>query len=181
MENIVNNGRPFMDDAIASYEGRLNTLRTGRANVSIIHGILVDYYGTPTPIEQIASLSVVEGRQIVVKPFDPSSLKDMERSLSESALNLPVQNDGSVIRINVPQLTEDARRDTAKSVGTFAEDAKIVVRNVRRDLNDEVKKLKDLPEDQERGLLDDIQKLTDTYIKKIDDIAKAKVDDIMSI
>lgn len=181
MQAIITDGRMLMQDAIESYEGRLGTLRTGRANVSILHGIMVDYYGSPTPIEQIASLSIVEGRQIVVKPFDPSSLKDMERAINESTLNLPVQNDGSVLRINVPQLTEDARREVSKSVGTFAEDAKVVVRNVRRDLNDEVKKADDLPEDQERALLEDVQKLTDEFIKKIDEIAKAKSAEIMSL
>ncbi|QIK69974.1 ribosome recycling factor [Erysipelothrix sp. HDW6C] len=181
MSNIVTDGRMLMDDVIETFESRLGTLRTGRANVSVLHGISVEYYGSPTPIEQISQLSVVEGRQLVIKPFDPSSLKDIERALNESTLDLPTQNDGTLIRINVPQLTEDTRREVSKSVGTFSEEAKIAIRNVRRDLNDEVKKDTDLPEDQERGILEDVQKLTDEFIKKIDDIAKAKVADIMSI
>ncbi|QIK57585.1 ribosome recycling factor [Erysipelothrix sp. HDW6A] len=181
MNEIIEMGTLSMESALETLNSRLQTLRTGRANVSVLHGILVDYYGTPTPLEQIASLSVVEGRQLLVKPFDPSSLKDMERAIGESPLGLPIQNDGSVLRINVPQLTEDARRDVSKNVGVYAEESKIAIRNIRRDLNDDVKKLKDLPEDDERGLLEEVQKLTDSYIKKIDDIAKAKVADIMSI
>lgn len=181
MFSVKNDGRPMMDEVITNFENRLGTLRTGRASAAILFGVNVDYYGSPTPLEQISTISVVEGRQLAIKPFDPSSIKDIEHALNESGLNLPTQNDGSLIRINVPQLTEETRKDVSKSVGTYAEDAKVQVRNIRRDLNDEVKKMDDVSEDQERSLLDEVQKLTDEFIKKIDEISKDKVKEIMTI
>ncbi len=181
MENITQEGTLLMDDVISTYQDRLVTLRTGRATAGMLHGIEVPYYGTPTPLDQIASISVVEGRQLVVKLFDPSALKDTERAINESNLGFLAQNDGTVIRINVPQLTEETRREVSKSVGVFAEEAKVQVRNVRRDLNDILKKDDSLPEDQQKTLLDDVQKLTDKYIKMIDDLAKDKTKEIMTI
>lgn len=181
MQQIITEGRPFMDDCINAFKDRLATLRTGRANPTMLSGITVEYYGTETPLDQLGSITVNEGTQLVVKLFDPSSLKDVERSINESHLGLLAQNDGTVIRINVPRLTEETRRDVSKNVSVFAEEAKINVRNVRRDLNDEIKKTENLPEDQEKGLLEDVQKMTDSYIKKIDELAKDKVKDIMTI
>lgn len=181
MHTIIEEGRLLMSSAIESFESRLSTLRSGRASVAMLHGIEVEYYGSPTPLEQIASLSVVEGKQLLIKPFDPQSLKDMERALNESHLGLPVQNDGSVLRINVPQLTEQVRKDVAKQVGVYGEEAKVVIRNIRRDLNDDVKKLDDVTEDQERALLENVQKITDEFVKKIDDVAKQKSAEVMSI
>lgn len=181
MENIVKDGSLLMDDVIVNYNDRLGTLRTGSANPGMLHGILVPYYGTDTPIDQMASISVSEGTQLVIKLFDPSVLKDTERAINESHLGLTAQNDGSVLRINVPRLTEETRREVAKNVSVFAEEAKVNIRNVRRDLNDLVKKADGLPEDTEKSYLEDIQKLTDSYIKKIDDQAKAKTQEIMTI
>lgn len=181
MHLIIEEGHLLMSSSLETFQSRLATLRNGRASVAMLHGINVDYYGTPTPIEQIASLSVVEGRQLLIKPFDRSSIKDMEKALNESQLGLPVQSDGQVLRINIPQLTEQVRKDVAKQVGVFAEEAKVAVRNIRRDLNDDVKKLEEVTEDQERSLLEDVQKLTDEYVKKIDEIAKAKTAEVLSI
>lgn len=181
MNTLLNDGREFMNDTLANYEERLGTLRSGRANASLLYGINIDYYGSPTPLEQIGQISVVEGTQLVIKLFDPSILKDVERTLNESSLGLPVMNDGSLIRINVPSLTEETRREVTKDVSKFAEEAKIQIRNVRRDLNNEIKANDELREDDEKRYMDDVQKLTDEFIKKIDDIAKNKTEEIMTV
>lgn len=181
MSQLLNDGKLYMNDVIESFESRLGTLRSGRANVAMLYGITVDYYGSATPLEQISQISVVEGRQLMIKPFDPSSLKDIEHTINNSNLGLLAQNDGTVVRINVPSLTEETRKEVAKQVSSFAEEAKIAARNVRRDLNDEVKNNGDLPEDQEKRLLEDIQKLTDETTKKIDTISKDKTKEIMTI
>ncbi|AGN23831.1 ribosome recycling factor [Erysipelothrix rhusiopathiae] len=181
MQSIINDGRLLMDEVIENFETRLGGLRSGRANVSMLYGVSIDYYGSATPIEQIAQISVVEGRQLVIKPFDPSALKEIEHTINNGNLGLLAQNDGTVVRINVPQLTEETRKEVSKQVGSLAEDAKVAARNVRRDLNDEIKNLEDLPEDQEKRLLDDVQKLTDDITKKIDAISKDKVKEIMTI
>jgi len=174
-------GKLLMEEVVESFKVNLGTLRTGRANVSILYGIEVDYYGAPTPLEQMSQISVSEGRQLVIKPFDPSSLKDIEHTLNESDIDYPVQNDGTHVRINIPPLTEETRREEAKKIGKFAEDARVQIRNIRRDLNDEVKKEEGLPEDQEKAMLEDIQELTDEYIAKIDAIAKEKEKEIMTV
>ena len=181
MNNLMDNGKLLMEEVIENYQERLGTLRTGRANASILYGIEVDYYGSPTPLEQMGQISVSEGTQLVVKLFDPSVIKDVERALNESHLNLPIINDGTLLRINVPALTEETRREVAKDVGKFAEDAKVQIRNVRRDLNDEIKGDDSLREDDEKRLMDDVQKLTDDYVSKIDAIAKEKTEEIMTV
>lgn len=174
-------GKLLMDEVISEYETRLGTLRTGRANSSVLYGVNIEYYGTPTPLDQIAQISISEGTQIVIKPFDPSSLKDIEKAINESShINLLAQNDGTNIRINVPALSEETRREEAKHVAGFSEECKVQIRNLRRDLNDEVK-ANDLPEDDEKRELEAVQTLTDSYIKKIDAIAKAKVEEIMTV
>lgn len=176
----MQDGKLLMDEVITEFEERLGTLRTGRANTSILNGVNVVYYGAPTPIDQIAQISITEGTQIVIKPFDPSILKEIEKEINESNLNLLAQNDGTNIRINVPALSEETRRDEAKHVGTYAEEAKVQIRNLRRDLNDEVEEDK-LPEDDERRELENVQELTDEYIKKLDDMSKEKVEEIMTV
>lgn len=181
MNNLMDNGKLLMEEVIENYQERLGTLRTGRANASILYGIEVDYYGSPTPLEQMGQISVSEGTQLVIKLFDPSVIKDVERTLNESHLNLPIINDGTLLRINVPALTEETRREVAKDVSKFAEDAKVQIRNVRRDLNDEIKADDSLREDDEKRLMDDVQKLTDDYVSKIDAIAKEKTEEIMTV
>lgn len=180
MSQYIEEGRLYMDEALENLKGRLGRLRTGRPNASILYGITIDYYGTETPLEQLGQITVVEGRQLSVKLFDLGVLKDAERAINEANLGLLAQNDGKTIYINVPQLTEETRRDVAKNVSVYAEDAKVVVRNVRRDLNDSVKK-DELPEDEERTVLEQIQALTDEFIASIDTIAKDKTAEIMTI
>ena len=181
MSTIINDGREFMNEVIKAYEERLGTLRSGRANAGVLYGINVVYYGSPTPLEQIAQISVSEGTQLVIKPFDPSSSKDIERAINESHLNLPVSNDGTVLRINVPRLTEETRREVAKDVSKFAEESKVNIRNIRRDLNNEIKADDTLREDDEKRLMDDVQKLTDEIIKKIDTLSNDKTTEIMTV
>ena len=170
-----------MDKAIESYERDLSTVRTGRANPTMLDRVQFDYYGTPTPINQMASISVQEGRQLVIKPYDTSTMKDIEHAILESDLGLNPQNDGSVIRLNVPALTEERRKEFVKQVKKYAENAKRAIRNIRRDANDDIKKLSDVSEDEKKRGQEDIQKQTDRYTKKIDEIAAVKEKDIMTV
>ena len=170
-----------MEKAVEAFERNLTKVRTGRANPSILDGVEVDYYGTPTPINQIASVAIQEGKTIMIKPYDASSLKDIERAINTSDIGLPPQNDGSCIRITVPALTEETRKGYCKDVAKMAEEAKVAVRNIRRDGNDEVKKDKSIPEDTAKDLQDQIQKTTDNFIAKVDEVAKAKEKEIMTI
>lgn len=170
-----------MDKAIESYERDLSTVRTGRANPTMLDRVQFDYYGTPTPINQMASISVQEGRQLVIKPYDTSTMKAIEHAILESDLGLNPQSDGSVIRLNVPALTEERRKEFVKQVKKYAENAKVAIRNIRRDANDDIKKLSDVSEDEKKRGQEDIQKQTDHYTKKIDEIAAVKEKDIMTV
>lgn len=177
----IKNIEERMEKAVEAFERNLTKVRTGRANPSILDGVEVDYYGTPTPINQIASVAIQEGKTIMIKPYDASSLKDIERAINTSDIGLPPQNDGSCIRITVPALTEETRKGYCKDVAKMAEEAKVAVRNIRRDGNDEVKKDKSIPEDTAKDLQDQIQKTTDNFIAKVDEVAKAKEKEIMTI
>ena len=177
----IKNIEERMEKAVEAFERNLTKVRTGRANPSILDGVEVDYYGTPTPINQIASVAIQEGKTIMIKPYDASSLKDIERAINTSDIGLPPQNDGSCIRITVPALTEETRKGYCKDVAKMAEEAKVAVRNIRRDGNDEVKKDKSIPEDTAKDLQDQIQKTTDRFITKVDEVAKAKEKEIMTI
>lgn len=170
-----------MDKAIESYERDLASVRTGRANPTMLDRVQFDYYGTPTPINQMASVSVQEGRQLVIKPYDNSTMKDIERAILESDLGLNPQSDGTLIRLNVPALTEERRKEFVKHVKKFAENAKVAIRNIRRDANDSIKKLDDVSEDEKKRAQEDIQKQTDRYTKKIDEIAAVKEKDILTV
>jgi len=170
-----------MNRVIERFVHDLNNVRTGRANPTLLDDVQIDYYGTMTPLNQLAQIAVVEGTQLMIKAFDLNSLKDMEKAINISGLNLPVQNDGNCLRINLPKLTEERRKELVKDIQKMAEDAKVMIRNVRREANDEIKKADDLPEDMERDQKEKIQKLTDEYIKKIDDIIKEKADEITTI
>lgn len=181
MQEILKQTTAKMDKAIASYENELVSVRTGRANASILDQVEVDYYGSMTPVNQVASISVVEGTQLVVKPFDRSVLKGIETAIIKANLGFNPQNDGTVIRINVPALNEERRRELTKVVSKMSEDAKVNVRNIRRDANDAVKKNKELPEDTQKNAQEKIQRLTDDYIKKIEKIAEVKSKEIMSV
>ena len=170
-----------MKKAIEALQNNLVKVRTGRANPQILDGIEVDYYGSPTPLNQIASIAVQEGKSLVIKPYDAHSLKDIERAINTSDIGLPPTNDGTCVRITVPALTEETRKGFCKDIDKMAEDAKVAVRNIRRDGNEEVKKDKTIPEDSAKDLQDQIQKLTDKYVAKVDEVAKAKEKEVMTI
>lgn len=170
-----------MAKAIEALEHNLTKVRTGRANPNLLDHIEVDYYGCPTPINQIASISVQEGKTLCIKPYDASSLKDIEKAINASDIGLPPLNDGSVVRITMPVLTEETRKGFCKDIAKFAEEAKVAIRNIRRDGNEEVKKDKTLPEDTSKDLQEQIQKLTDKYVAKVDEVAKAKEKEVMTI
>ncbi len=146
-----------MEKALNSFKNDLKTVRTGRANPQMLDRVMVNYYGSPTPVNQIASISVSEGRQLVIKPYDRNSFKDIERAIYEADLGITPQNDGTYIRLNVPALTEERRKEYAKQVWKYAENGKVAVRNIRRDCNDQVKKLSDYPEDEKKRANEKIQ------------------------
>lgn len=181
MQTILDETKTKMEKAIDSLHSQLVTIRTGRANPGILDRIEVNYYGSPTPINQMASVSVVEGRQLVIKPFDKSLMKDMESAIGSSDIGFPILNDGDVLRINIPPLTEDTRKDLSKDAAKVGEDSKVAIRNIRRDGNDNVKKNADLSEDTKKDAQERIQKLTDDFIKQIDEVVKNKTNEIMSI
>jgi len=179
-QEIIENSKAKMEKAISSFHYELATIRTGRANPSILDRVQVEYWGSMTPINQVANISVVEGRQLVIKAYDKNTLKDIVRAIHEADLGLNPQNDGQIIRIIIPSLTEERRKELAKSVGKYAETAKVAIRNVRRDANEDIKK-ESLPEDEEKRAQEQIQKLTDQYIKTIDGIAKEKEKEILTV
>lgn len=169
-----------MDKTVESYQRELNTVRTGRANPNLLDSIRIDYYGVLTPIKQISSISVPEASQLYIKPYDKSSLKAIEVAINTSELGLNPQGDGVGIRLIIPKMTEERRRELVKLVGKMQETAKVGIRNIRRDLNDGLKKL-GLPEDEEKGWLEDSQKYTDEYIEKIEKLTQEKEKDLMTI
>jgi ribosome recycling factor len=184
VQQIINTAKEKMDKAVQAFTRELATIRAGRANPSLLEKVTVDYYGMPTPIIQLASISVPEARLLVIQPYDKSVIKDIEKAILSSDLGLTPSNDGSVIRITIPPLTEERRRELVKLVKKYSEDAKVAVRNIRRDANDELKKLEkngEITEDELRGYTDDIQKLTDDHIAKIDTITKEKEKEVMEV
>ena len=173
-----------MMKAIDNLEARLITVRAGRANASMLNGIMVEYYGAPTPINQVANITVPEARQLFIKPFDRSIIKDIERAILKSDLGLNPSNDGSVIRLIIPELTEETRKNLVKTVKKYGEESKVAVRSIRRDANEKIKALKkeaDISEDEIKKGEEDVQKVTDIYIKDIDAKILAKEKEIMSV
>ncbi len=170
-----------MENSIENFEEELAKVRTGRANAALLDRISVDYYGVLTPLNQLSSITVVEGRQLMIKPYDTSFLKDIERSVNASDLGMVPVNDGSVIRINVPGLTEETRAQIVKGLGKTTEEAKIAIRNIRRDINDSIKKDETLSENMQHDLLNEVQKITDLHIKQVDDLTEKKSQEIMTI
>ncbi len=169
-----------MKESLKVLSSNLMQVRTGRASTSVLDDVRVDYYGAPTPLNQIASLSVVEGSQIVIKPYDSNSLKDVEKAIHQADLGLNPINDGTLVRINIPTLTEEVRKNIVKDVSKMGEEAKVVVRNIRRDANTDVTKA-DFTEDDEHSELKRIQELTDSYTKKIDELIEKKSAEVMTI
>jgi ribosome recycling factor len=173
-----------MDTAIEDVRRKLATVRTGRAAVSLLDSVSVDYYGTPTPLNQMASVHVPEPQMLTVQPWDQTQLGAIEKAIRAADLGLNPSNDGKLIRIPIPPLTEERRKQLAKQVHEIAEDHRTAIRNIRRDANDRLKKLlkdKAISEDAERDGLDEVQKMTNTYIGKVDELAKSKEHEILSI
>ncbi len=173
-----------MEKAIGSFGRELASIRAGRASASLLDRISVEYYGAPTPLNQMAGISVPEARLMVIQPYDKTTLVDIEKAIMKSDIGITPSNDGSVIRLAVPALTQERRKELVKEVKKDAEEAKIAIRNIRRDANEELKKLEkdgEITEDELRRNNDDVQKLTDTYISKIDSIASDKENEIMEI
>lgn len=173
--------RKKMEKAMEVLTDELKTIRTGMANSALLEHVTFEYYGSPTPIHQVASIKVMEGRTLVVKPYDKGTLKDIERAISMSDIGLVPQSDGEVIRLNVPSLTEERRKELAKEAHKMGENSKIAIRNVRREGIDAIKKDKDLPEDEAKDLQDKIQKITDEFGKKIDGIVAEKTAEILKV
>lgn len=173
-----------MDKVHADLQHHMAGIRTGRASVSLFDNVRVDYYGTPTPINQVATLHVPEPSLITVQPWDVSQIGVIEKAIRSADLGLNPSNDGKLIRVPIPPLTEERRKELVKKLHGIAEDHRVALRNIRRDANDHVKKLlkdKTISEDDERKALDDVQKMTDGYIAKIDAAAKTKEKDILDI
>lgn len=170
-----------MDKAIESLQGNLSSVRTGRANASMFDRVMVDYYGEMTPINQMSTISIPEARQVIIRPYEKEHLKAVEKAINDSNLGLTPTNDGTIIRITIPALTEERRREYTKMASKMAEEAKVVIRNIRRDGNDKVKANKAVSEDLKKGTEEDIQKLTDKYIAKIDSIYKAKEAELLAV
>lgn len=157
------------------------TIRTGRANAAVLDRISVEYYGFMTPLKEISQITTPEARVIMIKPYEQEALKMIEKAIRDSNIGLNPNNDGTVIRLNVPALTEERRKEIVKSLGKTCEEARVAIRNARRDANETLKRDKSLPEDQRKRDEKEVQKITDEFIKKIDDAAKAKEKEIMTV
>lgn len=184
VKDVEANAKARMEKALGDLQQNISTIRTGRASVSVFDNVKVDYYGTMTPINQLANLHVPEPQLITIQPWDVSQINAIEKAIKAAELGLNPSNDGKIIRVPVPALTEERRKEIAKKLLGIAEDHRVAVRNVRRDANDHLKKLmkdKAISEDEERRGLEETQKMTDAYIAKIDVNAKAKEKEIMAI
>ena len=166
---------------IENLEQRLITVRAGRANASMLNGINVEYYGVPTPINQVANITVPEARQLFIKPFDRSVIKDIERAINEANIGITPTNNGEIVILTVPQLTEETRRNYVKQVNEMGEQAKIALRNARQDANNAIKKDEELTEDMQKSLQEDVQELINKYNKIVDEKTKEKETELMSV
>ncbi|WP_028986592.1 ribosome recycling factor [Thermicanus aegyptius] len=183
-KQVVNEAKDKMEKALQTLKKELGTLRAGRANPSLLEKITVDYYGSPTPINQVASISVPEPRLLVLQPWDKSILHNIEKAIQKSDLGLSPTNDGTVIRIPIPPLTEERRVELTKLVKKYGEEAKVAIRNIRRDANESFKKMEkegQISEDENRRYQEQVQELTDHYAKRVDETVKQKENEIMEI
>ena len=171
-----------MEKAIDHYRGEVATIRTGRASVNILDPIRVDYYGSPQPLKSIAQISVPEAQSIVIQPFDPTSMEQIERAIISSDLGLNPNNDGNIIRLTIPALTEERRKELVRVVHQMIEEGRVAIRNIRRDGNDQLKKYNnshELSDDNLKRALDDVQEMTDKYINELNQIQKIKEEEIL--
>lgn len=174
----MNDTEKKMMATIENLKNRLTTIRAGRANPALLNGIMVNYYGSPTPIQSIANVTVPEARQLFIKPFDRSSLKDIERAINEANLGIAPTNNGEMIILSISELTEDKRKEYVKQAKNIGEEAKVALRNIRQEANAEIKK-EEYPEDEEKLLLSDIQELINKYNKLVDEEIKIKEEELM--
>ena len=184
MSPVAQTSKDSMEKAVQALLGELKKVRTGRAQVSMLDNIKVNYYGTPTPLNQVAALSTPDARSYLISPWENSLLKEIEQSIVKSDIGMSPMNDGKVIRLKVPELTEDRRRDLVKSIKKICEDARVAVRLVRRDSNEAIKKSqkdKVISEDDSKRQQEEIQKVTDDYIKKVDQLAADKEKELMTV
>ncbi len=173
-----------MQKSVEATRRSFNTIRTGRANASILDRVTVDYYGTETPLNQLANITTPEATMILIQPYDKGSMGQIEKAIQMSDVGLTPNNDGQVIRLNIPPLTEERRKDLVKLASKMAEEGKVAIRNIRRDAIDDVRKQEknsDISEDESRGLQDDIQKVTDQFTNKIEELLAGKEKDIMTV
>ncbi|HDD45351.1 MAG TPA: ribosome recycling factor [Candidatus Desulfofervidus auxilii] len=182
LDEVYKDARTRMKKTLQVLEHDLGKIRTGRASVSLVEEIKVDYYGTPTPLNQLASISVPESRLITIQPWDPSSLGAIEKAILKSDLGLTPTNDGKIIRISIPPLTEERRKELVKVVHKIGEEAKVAIRQIRRDANETLKKMKknkEISEDEFHRGQEEVQKITDEFIKKVEEALKKKEDEIL--
>ena len=184
MDDLIQDAARRMDKSIEATLGEFNSVRTGRASAALLDRIQVDYYGQKTPLKQLATINVPEPRMLTIQPFDPSSLKATEKAIQESDLGLTPSNDGKIIRLPIPQLTEERRKELVRVVRQMAEDGRVAVRNVRRDVMHHLKELADKGEvgsDDEHRAEERVQKLTDEHVHKIDELLKRKEAEILEV
>ena len=184
MDTVIAHAKEKMNKTISALRSEYNSIRAGRANAAVLDQIRVDYWGTPTPINQMAAISVTEARILVIQPWDKSALKLIEKAIQASDLGINPQNDGTVIRLTFPPLTEERRKSLSKDVKSTAEGAKVAVRNIRRDAIEKLKSMKkagDLTEDDLSDAEKEVQKVTDDFIKQVDNVAAEKEAEIMAI
>lgn len=184
VEEVIKDAKPKMEGVIEALKRKLSNVRTGRATVGLLDEVMVDYYGVPTPLNQMASVNVPEPQMLTVQPWDTTQIGPIERALIAANLGMNPSNDGKLIRLLIPALNEDRRKQMAKQVHEIAEEHRVAIRNVRHSANDTLKKSlkeKTISEDNERDGLDQVQKLTNTYVAKIDELSKHKEQEILSV
>ncbi len=181
LNEILMEAEMNMEASIETMNKRLANIRAGRANPAILSSVMVEYYGAPTPLQQVANISIPEARQLMIKPFDKSCLAAIEKGIFESNIGLTPNNNGDMIILNIPALTEQTRRDYVKQAKTIAEETKIALRNVRQDANNDIKKCEEGTEDDKKGFTEDVQDLINNFNKKIEDLLKAKEEELMSV
>jgi ribosome recycling factor len=181
IDELIQDATRRMDKSVESTHGELNSIRTGRASAALLDRVQVDYYGQKTPLQQLATINVPEPRMLTVQPFDPNSMKEIERAIQESDLGLNPSNDGKLIRLPIPQLTEERRQELVKVARQIAEEGRVAVRNIRRDVIQHLKQEQSVGADDERRAEERVQKLTDEHVQKIDDLLKRKEAEITEV
>ena len=184
MEKIKKNLEEKSKKSISVLKEDLNTVRAGRANPALLDKVMVDYYGSPTPLKSLANISVPDPRTLLISPFDPKAIGEIEKGINVANIGINPSNDGKCVRLVIPQVTEERRKELTKTVKKMGEESKVAVRNLRREANDELKKLEkahEITEDELKKALDDIQKATDKTIKEIDDIVAAKDKEVLEV